>query len=242
MDRFFGIASDIDGTVTHDDRRLSAGALSAAHCLSGRFPLVLVTGNTLCFSRTISKLLGTRSPIIAENGGIILPDYDAAPIIKRPKMDEIHAALSLISENLPIRLHDYSERVTDVSFSKTVSADEILPYLSDFPNLSLVDTEYAFHITDNNICKGAALTDLAGMMGTSAKKFVAIGDSENDIDMFRASGLSFAVSNASPLVKKEADIVLKNSFGEGFAEAINYLLKNDLLELSDEKKDFYVKL
>lgn len=241
MDRFFGIASDIDGTITHDDRRLSAGALSAAHFLSGRIPLVLVTGNTLCFSRTVSKMLCTRSPVIAENGGILLPDYDAEPIIVEACMNEIHAAFSLISKHLPVRVHDSSERTTDVSFAKTVSTADILPYLSDFPNISLVDAEFAFHLTDKNILKGAALKDLAEMMGSSAKKFVSIGDSENDIDMFQASGLSFAVANAPAFVKKEADIVLKNKFGEGFAEAVDYLVKNDLLELSDEKRDFYIR-
>jgi len=187
-------------------------------------------------------MLGTRSPIIAENGGILLPDYDAEPLIVEPCMGEIKAALSLIQKNLPVRVYDSSERVTDVSFPKTVSAADILPYLSDFPNILLVDAEFAFHITDKNICKGTALEDLAQRMGSSAKKFVTIGDSENDIDMFHASGLSFAVANASAHVKKEADIVLKKSFGDGFAEAIDYLLKNDLLELSDEKRDFYIKL
>ena len=242
MDRFFGIASDIDGTITHDDRRLSVDVLSAAHFLSGRIPVVLVTGNTLCFSRAVSKMLGTRSPIIAENGGILLPDYDAEPIIISPNMHEINTAFSLISKKLPVRSFDSSERVTDISFSKTVSAADVLPYLTDFPNISVVDAGFALHIVDKNICKGTALRDLAERMGSSAKKFVTIGDSENDIDMFQKSGLSFAVANAPDHVKKEADIVLKNSFGDGLAEAIDYLLKNDLLELSDEKRDFYVKL
>ncbi|MDR2943594.1 MAG: phosphoglycolate phosphatase [Methanosarcinales archaeon] len=241
MAQFFGIASDIDGTLTHNDRRLSAGALSAAHSLSGRIPLVLVTGNTLCFSRTISKILGTRSPIIAENGGILLPDYDAAPIVIEPCTDELRAALSLIQENLPIRVFDFRERQTDVSFGKTVSAAEILPYLSDFPNISLVDAEFAFHLTDKNISKGAALVKMAEMMGTSADRFAAVGDSENDIDLFRVSGLSFAVSNAPEFVKSEADIVLENESGDGFAEAVRYLIENDLLQLYDEKRDFYIK-
>lgn len=240
MARFFGIASDIDGTITHADRRLSADALSAAHLLSGRLPFVLVTGNTLCFSRAVSKMLGTRSPIIAENGGILLPSYDADPIIVHPCTDEICAALDLIRENLPIRVFDSRERVTDVSFAKTVSPSDILPFLTDFPNVLLVDAEFALHLTDRNICKGTALRDLAERMGSSASEFVAVGDSDNDIDLFHEAGLSFAVANAPDSVKKEADIVLKNEFGEGFAEAVRYLLENDLLELSDEKRDFYL--
>jgi len=94
MKRFFGIATDIDGTITCGDRRLSVEALKAAHMISGKLPIILVTGNTLCFSRTISKILGTRSPIIAENGGIFLPSYDAEPSVMTSHMDELRSALS----------------------------------------------------------------------------------------------------------------------------------------------------
>ena len=237
--RFFGIASDIDGTLTYDDRRLSVEAMKAAHALSGKLPIILVSGNTLCFARTISKVLGTRSPIIAENGGIFLPSYDAEPIVLTSHMDELRSALSLLQKNLPIQVFDYRERLTDVSFARTVSESEILPYLSDFPNIHLVDAEFAYHLTDRSICKGDALEKMAKQMGKSAGDFAAIGDSDNDIDLFKSSGLSFAVANASDAVKREADVVLKNKYGDGFAEAVDYLLKNDMLELCDERRDFY---
>ena len=240
MKRFSGIATDIDGTLTHNDRRLSVEALEAAHFLSGRIPIVPVTGNTLCFSRTIAKMLGTRSPLIAENGGILLLSFDAEPIVIEPCMNEIRAALDCLQKNLSIQIFDFSERLTDVSFAKTVSTKDVLPYLSDFPNIHLVDTAYALHLTDKNICKGAALEKLAGMMGKKASDFIAVGDSENDIDLFKAAGMSFAVANAPDFVKKEADFVLQNENGSGFAEAIDYLLQNDLLELCDERRDFYL--
>jgi len=238
--RFFGIASDIDGTLTYDDRRLSVEAMKAAHALSGKLPIILVSGNTLCFSRTISKVLGTRSPVIAENGGIFLSSYDAEPIVLTSHMDELHSALLLLQKNLPIQVFDYRERLTDVSFARTVSEGEILPYLSAFPNIHLVDAEFAYHLTDRSICKGDALEKMAKQMGKSAGDFAAIGDSDNDIDLFKSSGLSFAVANASDAVKREADVVLKNKYGDGFAEAVDYLLKNDMLELCDERRDFYL--
>ena len=240
MKRFFGIATDIDGTITHNDRRLSVEALKAGHLLSGRIPFVLVTGNTLCFSRTISKILGTRSPIIAENGGLLLLSYDTAPIVVPPCMDELHSALSLIQKNLPIQVFDSRERVTDVSFAKTVSKEDVLPYLSDFPNIHLVDSEYALHLTDKFICKGTALENLSKRMGKTAGDFVAIGDSDNDVDLFQSSGLSFAVANASHSAKREADVLLHNKYGDGFAEAVHYLIQNDLIELCDEERDFYL--
>ena len=239
MKRFFGIVSDIDGTVTHDDRRLSAAALEAAHFLSGKVPIVLASGNTFCFTRTVSKLMGTRSPVIAENGGIILMSYDGAPIYIEPKMDEIHAALFHLQKHFDLTVFDSRERITDVAFAKTVDKEKILPLLSDFSNIHLVDAEFAYHLTDKNICKGDALCKTAKLMGLKPKDFVAVGDSDNDIDLFQTAGLSFAVANATSAVKKEADYVLKNKFGDGFSEMVEYLLSNDLLELENEKRNFY---
>ncbi|MDR0767766.1 MAG: phosphoglycolate phosphatase [Methanosarcinales archaeon] len=240
MARFSGIISDIDGTVTHNDRRLSAEALRAAHMISGRIPFVLASGNTLCFTRTVSKMLGTRSPVIAENGGLLLPSYDVDPILIEPCMDELKAALTLLLEHFDLRVFDSRDRVTDISFARTVRKEDILPFLSDFHNILFVDTEYAFHLTDKNICKSDALSRMSEMMGMKPKDFVAIGDSDNDIDMFQAAGLSFAVANATDDVKKEADYILQKGFGDGFAEMIDYLIQNDWIELEDERRDYYV--
>ncbi|MDV0444777.1 hypothetical protein MmiAt1_03150 [Methanimicrococcus sp. At1] len=240
MARFSGIVSDIDGTLTHDDRRLSAEALQSAHMLSGRIPVVLASGNTLCFTRAVSKMLGTRSPLIAENGGLILPFYDSDPILIEPCRDELNAALNVLSKHFDLTVFDSRDRITDISFAKTVDKEEILPYLSDFPNIYFVDAEFAYHLTDKNICKSDGLIRTAKLMGMDAKDFVAVGDSNNDIDLFQAAGFSFAVANATPEVKKEADYVLTKKFGAGFAEAVDYLIQNDLIELEDNRRDFYV--
>ncbi|WNY24366.1 hypothetical protein MmiHf6_16970 [Methanimicrococcus hongohii] len=239
MARFSGIVSDIDGTITHNDRRLSVEALKAAHMISGRIPFILASGNTLCFTRAISVMLGTRSPLIAENGGLLLTSYDGDPILIEPRMSELKAALAVLQDHFDLCIFDSRDRVTDVSFAKTVQKEEILPFLSDFKNIHFVDAEYAFHLTDKNICKGDALSRMSEMMNMKPKDFVAIGDSNNDIDLFQAAGLSFAVASATDAVKKEADHVLQKGFGDGFAEMIDYLIQNDLIELEDERRDYY---
>jgi hydroxymethylpyrimidine pyrophosphatase-like HAD family hydrolase len=61
------------------------------------------------------------------------------------------------------------------------------------------------------------------MMGLKAGDFVAIGDSENDVEMFEASGFGIAVGNGDKKIKKAANYVTKASFGEGAVEAIEFL-------------------
>ena len=60
-------------------------------------------------------------------------------------------------------------------------------------------------------------------MGISARDFVAIGDSPNDIEMLKASGLGVAVGNAHPDVKKTANMVTRGEHGAGVAEVIQYI-------------------
>lgn len=48
---------------------LSIAALQALHKLN--VPVVLNIGNTHCFTRTVSVLLGTPPIFIAENGGVL---------------------------------------------------------------------------------------------------------------------------------------------------------------------------
>ncbi|MBU4223226.1 MAG: HAD hydrolase family protein, partial [Euryarchaeota archaeon] len=64
---------------------------------------------------------------------------------------------------------------------------------------------------------------LAELMGISARDFVAIGDSPNDIEMLQESGLGVAVGNAHPELKKVADMITIGEHGAGVAEAIEYI-------------------
>lgn len=55
--------------------------------------------------------------------------------------------------------------------------------------------------------KGAALSLLSDYMGIPREEIIAFGDGKNDIEMFSRAGLSCAVENASPEIKKKADRV-----------------------------------
>lgn len=52
---------------------------------------------------------------------------------------------------------------------------------------------------------------------------VAIGDSENDLDMFRHAGWSVAMGNASPAVQSQADWVTAPAGQGGIARALAHI-------------------
>lgn len=68
--------------------------------------------------------------------------------------------------------------------------------------------------------KGNALINLSEKLGFLQKEVVAIGDSNNDLDMMEKAGFSIAMENASKQVKKAADVVTPSNDRDGVAEAI----------------------
>jgi hydroxymethylpyrimidine pyrophosphatase-like HAD family hydrolase len=80
-------------------------------------------------------------------------------------------------------------------------------------------------VTHPEANKGFAIGYLAKKLGIPENAIATIGDQPNDTLMFRKSGLSIAMGNASDAVKKQATYVTTSSEEEGFANAVEkYLL------------------
>jgi Cof subfamily protein (haloacid dehalogenase superfamily) len=79
---------------------------------------------------------------------------------------------------------------------------------------------YYLDITHPLANKGAALTEIAKLLGIPLAEIATIGDGSNDVAMFERSGLSIAMGNASPQVQQKADFVTDSNSDDGFAKAI----------------------
>jgi len=73
--------------------------------------------------------------------------------------------------------------------------------------------------------KGAALKRLSKKLGIRKNEIASVGDSENDISMFLASKLSFAMGNAPIQVKQAASFVVPTTSENGLVFAIDSLRK-----------------
>lgn len=74
-------------------------------------------------------------------------------------------------------------------------------------------------ITKTAFTKGTALKYLSGYLGIPTEDTIAIGDSENDLEMLRAAGVGIAMGNASDYVKQAADDVTKSVTEDGVYHA-----------------------
>jgi hypothetical protein len=57
--------------------------------------------------------------------------------------------------------------------------------------------------------------------GIPPREIATIGDMANDVTMFKQSGVSIAMGNASPEVQKAATYVTASNEQEGFATAVD---------------------
>jgi Cof subfamily protein (haloacid dehalogenase superfamily) len=83
---------------------------------------------------------------------------------------------------------------------------------------------YYLDITPPGVNKGTFVQTIARRLGISTDRIATIGDMRNDLPMFRVSGTSFAMGNASDDVKQQARHVTASNEDEGFAKAMEMIL------------------
>jgi phosphoglycolate phosphatase len=89
------IVIDIDGTITNPDRTLDLDVAKKFRELN--VPVILSTGNPLCYVHAAAKLIGISGIVIAENGGVVSTGFDSPSIIADGK-EECEKAYDLLSQ------------------------------------------------------------------------------------------------------------------------------------------------
>jgi phosphoglycolate phosphatase len=212
------IALDIDGTITDSKRQVCISAINAIRKVEKiGIPVIIVTGNILCFTRATAVLLGTSGGLVAENGGVILSNQEMK-VLGDIKKAEI--AYDYLKSKHDVERVQFSDmRVSEIALFRTIPEEVLKETLKDF-DIEIYDTKFALHLTDPAVNKGAALKMVAQEMGIKPQDIMAVGDSENDIDFLHSAGKKVAVSNAGTELKRIADYVTTKPYGDGVAEAI----------------------
>jgi Cof subfamily protein (haloacid dehalogenase superfamily) len=86
---------------------------------------------------------------------------------------------------------------------------------------------YYLDITPPGQDKGTFVRAMAKRLGIATDAVATIGDMRNDLAMFKVSGMSVAMGNATDDVKKQATDVTTTNDDEGFAGAIEIILKKN---------------
>jgi Cof subfamily protein (haloacid dehalogenase superfamily) len=98
------------------------------------------------------------------------------------------------------------EAAAQAAFGQHATANRSQPYYLD--------------VTNKDANKGAVVEYLTRHLGVPEQEIATIGDQPNDVLMFKRSGFSIAMGNASDDVKAQATAVTASYNDEGFAKAM----------------------
>jgi len=129
-----------------------------------------------------------------------------APTVVKDFADALSGAVKIVGVSDDLDLVARCEKEAQAALGANASAARSQPYYLD--------------ITHPDANKGTVLATLSKWLAVPAGEIATIGDMPNDVLMFRKSGLSIAMGNASPDVQAQADLVTDSYDNEGFAKAI----------------------
>ena len=78
------------------------------------------------------------------------------------------------------------------------------------------------------------VTFLSQVLSIPTEQVASIGDMPNDVLMFKKSGISMAMGNASPEVQRQAQFVTTSNEEEGFAKAMESFILGEGIESAEK--------
>jgi Cof subfamily protein (haloacid dehalogenase superfamily) len=125
--------------------------------------------------------------------------------------DDIEAAVKIVGVSDDYPLVAKCEADLQAALGSRASAQRSQPYYLD--------------VTHPEANKGTVLDTLIEQLGIPREETATIGDMPNDVLMFRRSGFSIAMGNASDEVKAQASATTDGHREDGFAKAVErYIL------------------
>ena len=212
---------DVDGTLTDRERMISTRAIEAIRKIQNDGMTVsLASGNVIPVMYGLKILLGINGPVFGENGGV--------------KFQETTEAFFSMEKPLEVfnRLHDEGKlegilsnrwRETSCGYVPTSGNEGYIRAVAESEGLETVDSGYSWHLLNRGQNKGYALDHLKKLYNLEYSEIAVMGDSFNDLSMFRHDVYKAVPANAQNELKEIADFVAMSDNGDGVAELLSSL-------------------
>ncbi|MBO0754360.1 MAG: Cof-type HAD-IIB family hydrolase [Bradyrhizobiaceae bacterium] len=143
-----------------------------------------------------------------------------APTVVGDFKELLAGAVKIVGVSDDFDLVARCEKATQDALGAAASAARSQPYYLD--------------VTHPAANKGTVVTTLSKVLSVPTAEIATIGDMPNDVLMFRKSGVSIAMGNASTEVQRQANFVTASYNDEGFAKAIeNFILHRGPASISE---------
>lgn len=147
-----------------------------------------------------------------------------------PKQSDSDRIAHVVPDIHEFLLHSPSG--TDVSVDKifafcpdTSFVAAIRKQVSEIPTVHLTSSHVQnFEVTNQGVTKAVGLEQLCRYLSIDPIDVLAIGDSENDLDMLSFAGTSVAMGNAIDCVKECVDYITASNDEDGISQAIHHFV------------------
>ena len=137
-------------------------------------------------------------------------------------------AESLFADDLAdyVRARGEDPAKVHVLYLRRLDGTPVHALLRTVPGITFTgDVKGHTEIVAAGVDKGAALLHLCSRLGVRPEETAAIGDSENDLTMLRAAGLSVAMGNAPEAIRAAARFTTADCDHDGVPQAVEMLLQ-----------------
>jgi len=235
--RYHVLATDYDGTLAKDEQVDNQIVESLKRLKASGRKLILVTGRELEDLQRLFPEHTLFDRIVAENGALIYrpATLDERTLGERPPELFIQ---KLRDQNVqPLSVGQVI--VSTWEPNQTIVLDAIKGTGLEY---QVIFNKGAVMVLPPGINKAKGLHEALKELTISEHNVVAIGDAENDNAMLQSAECAVAVDNALKLVKDIADWTTTHHHGQGVAELIDALVKDDLASLDPKLEKHYLKL
>jgi Cof subfamily protein (haloacid dehalogenase superfamily) len=246
------VLADVDGTLVTKEKILTDRAIRAVHELKRHgIGFAITSGRPPKGMAMVIEPLRITDPIAGFNGGMFVrPDLTIIEAKTLPR-EVAEKTIALLHDHKADGPHVAREEWT-VKFPPKVASDfgaaldaavKIVGVSDDLELMRKCEKDvqaalgdkasaarsqpYYLDVTHPHANKGDVVESLSRMLDIAQSAIATIGDQPNDVLMFRKSGLSIAMGQASDEVKAQATHVTASSEEEGFAKAIEHFVLGD---------------
>ena len=214
------VVTDVDATITDDHRKIHLGSIGMIRALKEiGVPTILASGNAYPVILYLAKFIGTESPVVAENGGVVGWEERHVRRVLGSRDGPLSFVEELKKEYEITHLESDAWRESEVVITREMDYD-VLSSLAAARGLKVEDTKFAYHISQPDVRKAAGVRVALDLLGFEPFDALAIGDSQNDMEMCGICGQGAAVANATEEMKRSADHISRSAYGAGFVEII----------------------
>jgi hydroxymethylpyrimidine pyrophosphatase-like HAD family hydrolase len=212
--RFTALACDYDGTLAFADRIGPETLAALERARQAGLRLILVTGRTLFDLTRVCERLDLFDGVVAENGAVLyLP---RAGLLR----DQAPPAPARLLAELDHRGIFYQAGRVVVATSRADEAGVRESLAATGVSRALAYNRSALMLLPNGVTKGTGVRQMIQELALSPHDVLALGDAENDLELFEACGFTGCPADAVPILRERADWVFPGENGRAVAAAI----------------------